>query len=250
MAPRPALSSRQGTEYYDTLLVVHTADEPAAPSSSAVGEKRKRKCSQTEGEEEEAEAEQGGEQMLASAFVLTQCSPYFSAALAEQWGGDRKRVEVAVDSLPAFQHLLEFMHSMGKALPAGALPARGQRQPDSQPDRQPARCCAHDASRASLCEIEFGQLWGQAKMPFVPVDVSSSARYLCCRCPRNGAAAVHGARFWCGRLHGSGSQQPGHQGEGWRVPVRRQASPLLGQAWRLIRISPLALFEAKPRLHT
>jgi hypothetical protein len=127
MAPRPALSSRQGTEYYDTLLIVRTAGAPAAPSASAVGEKTKRSQEDGGEEAEEAEAEQAqaqqeAEQMLASAFVLAQCSPYFSAALAEQWGGDRKRVEVTVDSIPAFQHLLEFMHSMGKALPEGALP--------------------------------------------------------------------------------------------------------------------------------
>ena len=171
MAPRPALSSRQGTEYYDTLLIVRTADEPAASSASAVGEKRKR--SQEDGEEEEAQAEQAraqqeGEQMLASGFVLTQCSPYFRAALGEQWGGDRKRVEVTVDSIPAFQHLLEFMHSMGKALPEGALPAS---QPACQAAKQPGIVCM-TPTRASVCGM------GSCGRP----HSSTCVRLIVCRC--------------------------------------------------------------------
>ena len=66
-----------------------------------------------------------GVELLASAFVLAHYSPYFNRALAEQWGGGGKQLEVHVDSVPAFRHLLEYMHSMGKELPQGGQHAGG-----------------------------------------------------------------------------------------------------------------------------
>lgn len=53
----------------------------------------------------------------ASAFLLASYSPFFERALAKEWGGEGKRLEVTATCPESFGHLLEWMHSLGKALP-------------------------------------------------------------------------------------------------------------------------------------
>ncbi|KAL4457720.1 hypothetical protein ABPG75_012585 [Micractinium tetrahymenae] len=60
----------------------------------------------------------GAVRFHASAFILASYSPYFRRALAKEWGGEGKRLEVTACP-EAFGHLLEWVHSLGKALPQG-----------------------------------------------------------------------------------------------------------------------------------
>ena len=174
MAPHPAVSSRKGSQYYDAVLVVRATAQAASADFVETGEaeegqerqhmqqvkQEQRDEQQQQQQQQEEQGEQGeqeerageeGQEMLASAFVLAHYSPYFSAALTEHWGGSCKRLEVTVDSLPAFKHLLEFMHSMGKVLPDGES---CQLTRGCMHDRASSCCCRrarHDATCPSEC---------------------------------------------------------------------------------------------------
>ena len=75
-----------------------------------------------------------------------------------------------------------------------------------------------------------GQFRGTGHVAIAPAGLSLSVCVcvlLECRCYGNGAAAAHGALLWCGRLHLSGSQQPGHQGRHNKADVDSGANKQL-----------------------
>lgn len=104
--PRPCkrarLPSDQDEHLFDTELICRSAvpNRLAAPAAA-----------------EEAFDEEAVE-YRASAFLLASYSPFFRRALAKVWGGEGKRLEVTAPPEP-LGHLLEWVHSLGKALPEG-----------------------------------------------------------------------------------------------------------------------------------
>ncbi|KAL4457716.1 hypothetical protein ABPG75_012581 [Micractinium tetrahymenae] len=95
-APRPSkrarLPSDRDEHLFDTVLV----------------------CRPEKGAADQA---QEAAEFAASAYLLASYSPYFDRALATEWGGEGKRLQITVPSVKAFGHLLEWVHSLGKALP-------------------------------------------------------------------------------------------------------------------------------------
>ncbi|KAL4457717.1 hypothetical protein ABPG75_012582 [Micractinium tetrahymenae] len=136
----PRVPAGQDAHLFDTLLLCRPASAaaPQPPTTPSPGcgnspasssEPRAEQGSEAQGQArcdasqpgdalaEGAQREQEAVAFRASAFLLAHYSPYFRRALAKEWGGEGKRLELTTASIESLSHLLEWVHSLGRTLP-------------------------------------------------------------------------------------------------------------------------------------